>query len=133
MRSKASNGFQTGYRGFPGEKKGIPVGRLGEWDSGRKAIPTKKKQGTDRRLGLFLASSFYGFDDRIQKGQFLACRAVQRFDSLGYGGRVDIGYPPGQFFLTFCGFGRIHDQIDGRHASDNGHLPGRLPAKRAVM
>jgi len=87
----------------------------------------KKKQGTDHLSGLRLASFFYCFDDRIQKLQLLACGAVQRFDSLGYCGCVDIGYSLGQFFPAFCGFGVIHDQIDRCHASDNGHLLGRLP------
>ena len=73
------------------------------------------------------ASFFYGFDDRIQKLQLLACRAVQRFDSLGYCGCVDIGHPFCQFYLAFFGLGVIHDQIDRCHASDNGHLLGRLP------
>ena len=87
-----------------------------------------KKQGIDFSSSLFPASFFYGFDDRIQKLQLLACGAVQRFDSLGYCGCVDIGYPLGQFFLAFCGFGVIHDQIDRRHASDNGHLLGLKPS-----
>ena len=70
---------------------------------------------------------FRSLDDRIQKLQFLACGAVQCFDSLGYCSCVDIGYTLGQFFLAVCGFGVIHDQIDRCHASDNGHLLGRLP------
>ncbi len=57
----------------------------------------------------------------------MVCGAVQRFDSLGYCGCVDIGYPLDQFFLPFCGFGVIYNQIDGSHTSDNGHLLGRLP------
>ena len=55
----------------------------------------KKKQGTNRSLGLLLASFFCCFDDRIQKRQLLACGAVQRFDPLDYSGCVGIGYPLG--------------------------------------
>ena len=40
---------------------------------------------------------------------------------------MDIGHPFCQFHLAFFGFGVIHDQINRRHASDNGHLLGRLP------
>ena len=117
---------------------GIPVRCLQEWESGRKVISIKcweryfkgraqKKQGIDFPSSLFPASFLYGFDDRIQKLQLLACRTVQRFDSLGYCGCVDIGHPFCQFHLAFFSFGVIHDQIDRRHASDNGHLLERLP------
>ena len=78
-------------------------------------------------LSLFPASFFHGFDDRIQKLQLLADGAVQRFQPLVYSCGMDIGHPLGQFHLAFFGFGVIHDQIDRRHASDNGHLLGRLP------
>ena len=117
---------------------GIPIRCLQEWESGRKVISIKmlgtafqrksiEKAGNRLPSSLFPASFFYGFDDRIQKLQFLACGTVQRFDSLGYCCCVDIGHPFCQFHLAFVGFGVIHDQIDRRHASDNGHLLGRLP------
>lgn len=56
-----------------------------------------EKQGIDFSSSLFPASFFDGFDDRIQKLQFLACGAVQRFDPLGYYCGVDIGHPFRQF------------------------------------
>lgn len=86
----------------------------------------KKKQGPDRQSGLFLASCFHCLHDPIQKFQFLTCGTVQTFDSLHYGSCVDVGYPSGQFCLTFRGFGRMYDQIDGCHSSDKCHLPGNL-------
>ena len=70
---------------------------------------------------------FRSLDDRIQKLQLLACGAVQRFDSLGYCCCVNIGHPLCQFYLAFFGFGVIHGQTDRCHASDYGHLLGRLP------
>ncbi len=72
---------------------------------------------------------FSGCNDRIQKLKLLTCGAVQCFQSLIHRCGMDIGYPSCQFFFSFFCFGVIHDQIDRRHFSDNGHLPGVLPFK----
>lgn len=64
----------------------------------------------------------FRLDDRIQQRQLLAGGAVQRFQPLVHGCRMDIGYPACQFlFSCFC-LGIVNDQIDRRHMSDNGHL-----------
>ena len=70
----------------------------------------------------FPALLFLGLDDRIQQFKLLAGGAVQRFQPLIHGCRMDIGYPASQFlFSCFC-LGIVNDQIDRRHMSDNGHL-----------
>ena len=48
--------------------------------------------------------------------------AVELLDVLGDHVGVDFGGSFGQLILSLGGFGVIHDQIDRRHFSDNGHL-----------
>ena len=71
---------------------------------------------------LFPAVIFCCLDDRIQEFQLLVGGAVQLFDVLGDHIGVDFGGSFGQLLLSFDGFGIVHDQIDRRHFSDNGHL-----------
>lgn len=71
---------------------------------------------------LFPASLFYGFNDRVQKFQLLACGAVQILDLTDDRCCMDIRHSLCQrFFACFC-FGMMYDHIDRRHASDCGHL-----------
>ena len=85
----------------------------------------QRKKWNSRDTGssfLFPAVIFCCLDDRIQKLQLLVGGAVQLFDVLGDHIGVDFGGSLGQLFLSLGGFGVIHDQIDRRHFSDNGHL-----------
>jgi len=115
--------------GMGERKKGIRIKSRERHLWGR----TWQKQGTDFPSSLFPASFLCGFDDRSQKLQLLACGAVQRLDSPVYRCCVDLGHPFGQFCPAFFGPGVVHDQIDRRHASDNGHLPGRLPGSSGTI
>ena len=77
------------------------------------------------------ALHFLGFDDRIQQRQLLTGGAVQRFQPLIHGCRVDISYPPCQFLFSCFGFGIVNDHMDRGHFSDSGH-PLLLIASGAV-
>ena len=75
--------------------------------------------------GSFLPPVFhYGFDHRIQKLQFLLCRAVQCFEPLIDGRGVNISHAPRKFFFPFLRLGMVHDQMDRRTFSNSGHLLG---------
>ena len=85
----------------------------------------QRKKWNSRDIGssfLFPAVILCCLDDRIQEFQLLVGGAVQLFDVLGDHIGVDFGGSFGQLLLSFGGFGVIHDQIDRRHFSDNGHL-----------
>ena len=65
----------------------------------------------------------FRLDDRIQQRQLLAGGAVQRFQPLVHGCRMDIGYPACQFLFSCFGLGVMYDHMDRGHFSDSGHLP----------